>query len=177
MARRPPKRADEVTDTLLGAGDRKEALSRVYARAVAAAAGYAVGECDFDRDGVDLRIHAGGKMRPALDLQLKATVKLPDPVGGYRRFPLKRRNYDLLSEGVQTPRLLVVVDLPQNEAEWITIAEDGLTIRRRAYWLNLRDSPATDNTSSVTVEIPVGNRFNVATLRWLMDQSRRGRIQ
>ena len=102
----------EVTDTLLGAGDRKEALSRVYARAVAAAAGYVVGECDFDRDGVDLRIHAGGEMRPALDLQLKATVKLSDRVGGYRRFALKRRNYDLLSEGVQTPRLLVVVDLP-----------------------------------------------------------------
>ena len=166
-----------MTDTLLKTADRKEALSRVYARAVAAAAGYAVGECDFDRDGVDLRIHAGGEMRPALDLQLKATAKLPDPVGGGRRFALKRRNYDLLREGAQTPRLLVVVDLPQNEADWLTIAEDGLTIRRRAYWLNLRDRPATDNTSFITVEIPVGNRFDVATLRRLMDQSRRGRIQ
>lgn len=166
-----------MTDTLLGTEDRKEALSRVYARAVAAAAGYAVGECDFDRDGVDLRIHAGGEMRPALDLQLKATVKLTDLVNRHRRFALKRRNYDLLRAGAQTPRLLVVVDLPQDEAEWVTIAEDGLTIRRRAYWLNLRSRPATDNTSSITVEIPVENRFNVATLRRLMEQSRRGRIQ
>ena len=73
-----------MTDRLLGTADRKEALSRVYTRAVAAAAGYAVGECDFDRDGVDLRIHAGGEMRPALDLQLKATVRLAAPV---RRVP------------------------------------------------------------------------------------------
>lgn len=166
-----------MTDALLGTEDRKEALSRAYARAVAAAAGYAVGECDFDRDGVDLRIHAGGEMRPALDLQLKATVKLIDPVDGLRRFALKRRNYDLLREGAQTPRLLVVVELPQDDAEWITIADDGLTIRRRAYWLNLKGRSPTDNTSSITVEIPVENRFNVTILRQLMEQSRRGRIQ
>ena len=67
---------NDSDDSLLTAADREEALSRVYARAVAASAGYVTADPDFDRDGVDLRIQSGGAMRPALDLQLKATVNL-----------------------------------------------------------------------------------------------------
>ena len=75
--------------SLLTSQDREEALSRVYARAVAAGAGYATADCDFDRDGVDLQIHAGGAMRPAVDLQLKATTNLTSAVDGHYRFPLQ----------------------------------------------------------------------------------------
>ena len=70
--------------------DREEALSRVYARAVSAGAGYVTAECDFDRDGVDLQIRAGGTMRPAVDLQLKATVNLRESADGHYRFALMR---------------------------------------------------------------------------------------
>ena len=63
--------------------DQEEALSRVYARAVAARAGYVTADYDMDRDGVDLRIQAGGAMRPALDLQLKATINLGQPHDGH----------------------------------------------------------------------------------------------
>ena len=65
-----------MTDALLSEEDVKEALSRVYVMAVAARAGFDTSKTELDRDGVDLRIHAGGAMRPALDLQLKATVNL-----------------------------------------------------------------------------------------------------
>ena len=50
-------------------------------------------------------------------------------------------------------------------------------MRRRAYWLSLWGGGATDNQSSVTVRIPMGNVFDVDNLRALMDQSRRGTIQ
>ena len=166
-----------MTDALLTQTDREEALSRVYTRAVAAAAGYAISECDFDRDGIDLRIHAGGRLRPAVDLQLKATVNLNQPTGGYYRFPLNLRNYDLLREPAQTPRLLVVLDLPRVEDRWITITDDELILRRRAYWLNLRGADKTDNRSSVTVRIPARNVFDVENLRLIMAQSRGGRIR
>lgn len=166
-----------MTDALLAQTDREEALSRVYARAVAAGAGYAVAECDFDRDGIDLSIHAGGQMRPAIDLQLKATVNLNQPTGGYYRFPLSLRNYDLLREPTQTPRLLMVLDLPGSEDRWITITDDELILRRRAYWLNLKGADETDNRSSVTVRIPVQNVFDVDNLRQIMAQSREGSIR
>ena len=50
-------------------------------------------------------------------------------------------------------------------------------MRRRAYWLNLRNCDATDNQSSVTARIPMENVFDVDNLRALMDQSRRGAIR
>ena len=130
-----------------------------------------------DRDGVDLRIQAGGAMRPALDLQLKATVNLIDSNDGYYRFPLKRRNYDLLRMDTQTPRLLVVLDLPKDEHQWMTITEDELVLRHRAYWLNLKGWDETTNRTSVTVRIPERNIFDVEGLRALMEQSREGGIR
>ena len=165
-----------MSDALLSPQDREEALSRVYGQAVAAAAGYLTSELDFDRDGVDLRIHAGGAMRPALDLQLKATVNLHLAVDGDLRFKLPRRNYDLLRLETQTPRLLVVLDLPRDPGRWVTISHDELVLRRRAVWLSLRSFPATDNESSVSLRIPRQNAFNVENLRALMDQSRGGII-
>ncbi len=113
-------------------------------------------------------------MRPAIDLQLKATVNLRVSADGYRRFSLKLRNYDLLREETQTPRLLVVLDLPRDEEQWLTIAADELIMRRGAYWLNLKDAKETDNRASVMVAIPRNNVFDVDSLRSLMNQSRRG---
>ena len=165
-----------MSDELLTSTDQEEALSRVYAHAVAARAGYDTSTQQFDRDGVDLRIHAGGAMRPALDFQLKATTSLVEPQNGYITFPLKRRNYDLLIEETQTPRLLLLLDLPNEADEWMTITNDNVILRRRAYWLNLKGEPETTNIASVTVRIPISNRFDVESLRGLMHQSRYGRL-
>ena len=166
-----------MTDALLTSPDQEEALSRVYVQAIAARAGYVTASYDLDRDGIDLRIQAGGGMRPALDLQLKATVNLGEPQDGCFRFPLKRRNYDLLRIKTQTPRLLVVLDLPKDEHRWMAITENELVLRHRAYWLNLKGHEETNNQSSATVQIPRENLFNVEVLQTLMEQSRKGRIQ
>ena len=165
-----------MTDALLSSADRMEALSLAYARAVAARVGYAISVPDPDRDGVDLRIQAGGAMRPAIDFQVKATGSLGAPKDGRRSYPLKRRNYDLLRVDTQTPRLLVVLDLPRDEEMWMTLTDDNLILRRRAYWLNLRGWDETANQASVTVHLPIINLFNVVALRELMGQSRQGRI-
>ena len=116
-------------------------------------------------------------MRPAIEFQLKATINLGEPTDGYFRFPLKKRNYDLLIVETQTPRLLMVLDLPKNEDQWMTISEESLVLRRRAYWACLAGHEERSNVSSVTVHIPTTNVFDVASVRHLMDQSREGRIQ
>lgn len=128
-----------MTDALLTPQDQEEALSRAYVHAVAARAGYVIATYDLDRDGVDLQIHAGGAMRPALGIQLKATINLGEARDGQYSFRLNVRNYELLCTPVQTPRLLVVLDLPQDETQWLTVTAEELVMRRRAYWLNLRD--------------------------------------
>ena len=68
-----------TSDALLFDMDREEALSRAYVRAVASYVGYTVSEEDFDRDGIDLRIHAGGWLSPTVGIQLKATRRLGEP--------------------------------------------------------------------------------------------------
>ena len=115
-------------------------------------------------------------MRPALELQLKATINLGDG-GDYVRFPLQRRNYELLRLEAQTPRLLVVLELPNDPDQWMDITADELVIRHRAYWLSLLGRDETDNETSVTVHIPKRNRFDIAGLESLMERSRTGRIQ
>ena len=166
-----------MTDALLMVPDQKEALSRAFAHAIAAGAGYATAVYDLDRDGIDLRIQSGGAMRPALELQLKATDGLGEPIDGCFRFPLPRRNYDLLRIETQTPRLLVVLDLPKDPMQWITVATDKLVLRRGAYWLNLAGRAETNNRTSVTVCLPQANQFDVGSLHSLMEQSRAGRIR
>ena len=96
---------------------------------------------------------------------------------GHYRFPLKRKNYDELIELTQTPRILLVLDLPRDRDEWMTVTADHLILRRRAYWLNLRDYGDTTNVSSVTVRIPETNVFDIESLHYLMEQSRKGVIQ
>lgn len=164
-------------DGLLTSADREEALSRAYLQAVAARAGYVVASDDFDRDGIDCVIRAGGRMRPALGVQLKATMKLGEAREGGYRYPLKRRNYDLLREPTQTPRVLVVFALPEDENDWLTVTEEQLVLRRCAYWISLAELPETDNHESVTVSLPSHQCFDVAALRDLMERSRRGTIR
>ena len=85
-----------TTDRLLTARDEEERLSMAYAHAVAARAGYTTAVYDLDRNGIDLRIQAGGAMRPALELQLKATVNLRQADAESFSFALPVRNYNLL---------------------------------------------------------------------------------
>lgn len=165
-----------MSDALLANADREEALSRVYLYSVAAGAGYAVATMDFDRDGVDAQIKAGGNMRPCLDVQLKATVDLGEQVNGVFRYPLKSRNYNLLRVSTMVPRILVVLCLPRDETMWLTISADELILRRCAFWASLAGLPDTDNKESVTVSIQANNLFDVGGLKALMEQSRTGAI-
>ena len=163
---------------LLPDSDIEEQLSLVYARAVAARAGYTTSVPVPDRAGIDLCIQAlGGGMRPAVDLQLKATINLGLPDGGQRfRFRLKSSNYNSLCGLSQRPRLLVVLDLPTNKEQWMTIDAEGLTLRRRAYWLSLREHNETENKDSVTVYIPEYNIFAVDGLHNIKQMSDRAEL-
>ena len=148
-----------------------------YVLAIAARAGYTTAERDLDRDGIDLSIQAGGAMRPALDLQLKATINLGVPRDGTFHFQLPVKNHNLLCLPTMIPRLLVVLDLPRDENRWMTVTVDELILRRCAYWANLAGQDETDNTESITVPIPENHLFDVPALQALMEQSRGGSIQ
>lgn len=163
-------------DSLLSDTDIEEALSVAYVHALAAAAGYVIGLKNFDRDGIDLTIEAGGGSRPKIDAQVKASINLPQS-GEVFKFPLKRRNYDHLIIPTQTPRILVVMHLPSEKVDWVKVGIESLILRNCAYWVCLTGLPATENAASITVDIPAENHFNVEALIDLMDKSRTGALR
>jgi hypothetical protein len=101
---------------------------------------------------------------------------LGEAESGEFRFPLKRRNYDLLRETTMVPRLLVVLSLPADESGWLTVTADQLVLRRCAFWANLAGSPETENKESITVSILEKNLFDVEGLKALMKYARNGAI-
>ena len=162
---------------LLTTPDQKERLSLVYAKALAARAGFVTSTPEPDRDSIDLRIQASGLRRPALDLQLKATVDLGPPQAGKLSFRLSIKSYDDLRAATQTPRLLVVLELPKDEAQWMTVTSEALVLRRRAYWLSLQEGHGeVVGQQTVTVRIPECNLFDMEALGKLMERSRKGEI-
>ena len=166
-----------MTGALLREPNRKESLSRVYMKALAAQAGYLTSQPEPDLDSIDLRIQSGGLFRPALDLQLKATTKFPENGDSTLRFRLPIKNYRDLHVKTQTPRLLVVLELPEDESQWMTVTDEELVLRRRAYWLSLQhDHEDVTNQQTVTIYIPKNNVLNVETLNDLMKKSRLGEI-
>lgn len=154
-----------------------EVLSQVYVRTLAAKAGYLTSVPEPDWDSLDLRLQAGGDYRPALDLQLKATTTFPENPESILSFQLSIKNYRELQIETQTPRLLVILALPKEREQWISLTEQELVLRRRAYWLSLQQSyNEIIDQETVTVHIPLQNVLNIKTLQDLMEKSRKGEL-
>lgn len=142
--------------------------------AVAAKAGYTVGSMNIDRESIDRLISAGGDMAPTLTVQLKATAS-PTWRGDNLAFPLPRKNYDDLRRVRFNPAILVVLELPENENEWMHWTEGELTMRRCARWLSLKDYPPIE-TESKTVYLPRSQSFNPDSLKELMRSAAEGKL-
>lgn len=147
---------------------RMEQFSRAYVTAVAAGAACSILRPEVDDDSIDLvlmRKTTGGQVRsPRLDVQLKATAA--DCVGAEAvRFQLGIKNYnELQPTNFLIPRILIVVVMPPDIADWVDHDELRLVLRKCGYWISLRDYPATDNRSSITLAIPRGQVFSVQSL-------------
>ena len=150
-----------------------EQLSLAYIRTVAAKAGFQVTRPELDIDSVDGVLMADFGRRPRVDFQAKSTTR--DVLGDDAlHFPLPVKNYNDLRVDTRTPRILIVLLMPDDDARWVAQSEEELCLRHCAYWLSLEDRPATANTSSVTVQIPTTNIFSVDQLITLMGKVDRG---
>lgn len=156
------------TEANVDINQQKEQFSITYVRAVASVAGYSLYRPNVDDDSVDLGIAARGEtgpiLSPRLELQLKCTSR--DVLDSdFVRYPLKLKNYNDLRINALVPRILVVVLVPNNLADWLQQSEEELCMRYCGYWVSLREQAETQNTSTVTVELPRSNQFTVEALR------------
>ena len=161
-----------VTAELMDLNTQKSRFSLAYIEAVASHAGFQVEEVVVDRDSIDGILKADFGRRPRIEFQAKATAR--DVVrDGYVRFPLPVKNYNDLRLEAINPRILIVAILPPEIEDWVNQTEDELCLRHCAYWLSLRDKPATTNAQSVTVPVPLSNVFGSAQLTDMMQRTER----
>jgi hypothetical protein len=158
---------------------QQEQFSLAYVRAVAAAAGFAASKPEVDYDGIDLTIaqHGGDGsiVSPKFDVQVKSEVS-----GQPKAFPwsykLKVANYDKLrSARYASPRILIVVAIPADVDDWLTLTQKQLSLRHCAYWVSLRGEPDTTNATTVTVKLPRVQKFSPRQLRAIMKRIEAGK--
>jgi hypothetical protein len=159
-------------------------LSYAYLHAVATRGGFS---CSYthrhlDDVGVDAQIHEDGRQLAsdsiytsfALHVQLKATRVQPIEHGGRFSYSLAIRQYNRLRESRLTAaRVLVVLFLPANPADWLTHSEESLIAKRCAYWVSLRGAPASANDIGQTVYLPREQVLSVDGLHQLMTRCSR----
>jgi hypothetical protein len=160
----------------------KEGLSRAYILAVAHRAGF---DCSFATGfdyGIDGAIHAI-EVRPngrrwktgfVLEFQAKASHNcvFSDSALAY---DLDVKNHDdLVETHVGAPRILIVLALPNDSAEWLRSSKEELVLKRCAYWASLRGQAPTVNTSTRRIAIPLSQTFDVAGLEALMGRVKKG---
>ena len=152
---------------------RMEELSFAYVKGIAARAGFKVARPNTDTDSVDGILMSDYGRRPRVDFQAKSTTR--DLLRGDSiHFPLPVKNYNELRADTMVPRILVVLLMPVDPAEWLVQSPEELCLRHCAYWLSLEGRPATDNPSNVTVSVPTANIFSVEQLTGLMERIEKG---
>lgn len=167
--------------TTMHVSHRQEAFSLAYVRAVAATAGFRVQDgTQPDDDSVDLTIAdrgPGGTVRsPKLDLQVKC--QLGRPAGEpWWPYDLKAKNYeDFRHTDHQVPRILVVVAVPEEVTTWLDQDDERMLMRHCGWWVSLRGLPASTNRTTVRVQVPRAQRFDVAGLTAIMDRIGQGGV-
>ena len=157
----------------LNVNSMKERFSLAYIEAIASHAGYHIVEPRLDQDSVDGTLMGDSGSRPRIDFQAKATSQdvLRET---HINFPLRLKNYNDLRADSRTPRILIVVLMPNDKSRWLNQSRNELCLRHCAFWISLDRNPATRNTHSVTVRIPVANMFSSDQLTELMEKAERG---
>jgi Domain of unknown function (DUF4365) len=147
---------------------QQEGFGDAYLLAVAGVAGCATSFRRPDDDSIDWTLSCRLSRRPKIDVQMK-TWTGDDGVSDPIRYPLKRKNYDdLIVTDVLAPRILVLVTIPKDIEEWMTLSAEQLIYRRCGYWVSLRGQPESDNETTVTVSVPRANLLTVQSLQDMM---------
>jgi hypothetical protein len=148
----------------LSSNDIESELSYAYLHAVASKAGASCNNVTRHQDnrGIDATLTAWIELQNEataevdLKIQLKSTTKVPSEQGEYWSYSLQGidRYNDLRAKEVATPRILVVLFLPQNSTEWLSCTTEQLVLKRAAYWVSLCGAPPSNNDTAQTVYLP-----------------------
>lgn len=171
---------------MITAAHAKEALCRSYIIAVASACRQNLwlrAEFDYGVDGqFKLVEQRGPNIRETaygFEFQAKASVNWTVDSGTIK-YDLDAVAYnDLADRAGRTncvPFFLILLCLPPDEATWSYFSDESLTLRRCAYFLQVR-GPLTQNSSTHRIEIPLTNALTPAAVLNILNGIKSGAIQ
>lgn len=160
--------------------DKQEQLSLAVLHATCARAGFGFQVSGRIQDNWGWDAHADVKERLDPDsalfnfrirFQLKATRQQLTHAKGRYSFPLEVRHYNEFRHdaGCDSPIYLVVFQMPDSEADWLSCSPEQLVLRRCLRWTSLRNAPAPVETDqqSITVYLPEKQVLTPEALRKL----------
>ncbi len=153
--------------------NRMELISLAYVNAIAASIGVQISVPPIDNHSVDGTFISSAGRCPRIDFQLKSSYScqfIQDKLS----YPLDVKNYNDLREDRFSPIILILLVMPQIEAEWVRHGHDATSIQHCAYWLSLSDKPAVSNSSNVTVHFDKNNWLSPDTLQNLLTKAANG---
>lgn len=141
-------------------------------RAVAATAGVKADVPEHDENSLDITFIAPDTDKPGgrLDAQLKCSENVR-VIGNEFAFPLPIKNYNDLrwpSEELYVPRILIVVHVAPDPADWMASQSEQMVLKHCAYWHSLAGAAESTNSSTVTVKISVEHVFDPDALLALL---------
>jgi hypothetical protein len=165
---------------LLTRNHRQEGLCRAYIQGIAAACGMSCSMPNPDY-GIDLTLNdieeRGGRRSESgykLDVQAKSATRAMLAASEVR-YALDAPSFETLRHPAPgSPRILVVLVLPDDETRWLAQTEEELMVRHCAYWITLKGHKASRNRRSVRIAIPRGNLFSVDALLAMMRRIKMG---
>ena len=160
-----------MDDSILTDNDRKAELSFAYLAALAAHAGYICQRGPQpDVATVDATIRSGDASSTQFDVQLKAT-SVPNLRTDGLHFRLPRKNYNDLVAERTTPLILVVLELPPADSDWLECTVEHLVMRRCGWWASFSGHDPTDQ-ETITIVIPENQRIGASGMALLMAAAR-----
>lgn len=113
------------------------------------------------------------------DFQLKCTTEWAIE-GEELVYDLEAKTYNGLAARAATAgataAFLIVLCLPQNTDEWMSLNEDQLILRKCGYWYRVSGAPST-NTTSLRIRIPRRQVLNPSALTQLFATLRQEVLQ
>ena len=149
---------------------RKEEISISYLHALCAMKGISFEPQTHDDDSIDIMLKKvfcradNSKYNAQISVQLKSTSSDYKEQAENYSYSLKKKNYDDLRMPATVKPYLFLLILPEDDSDWVTHSIEELVIKKCMFWLDLKDLPDNDNTSSVTVYFPKSNYVSSETL-------------
>ena len=162
---------------------QQEEFSYAYLYTIAAVAGYElrVKGRALDNSGIDISIEVPGQIGRLLSPKFDAQVKCISDSTIIREeaiyYPLAIHNYRrLIHPNPSSPQLLIVVFVPRDTTDWLSVSEDQSLIKKCAYWMSLKGATPTQNTETITIHIPRKNLLTPDTLQIIMQTIAEGEV-